>query len=622
MPRDALPYTVEFDRLKSKFDRRFRRASRHAHFWRILEKVGKRGGLARAGSRKKTVPAPRLTTEQQLEVLRLFPDGIGNRDQLPYTQEFDHLRSRFSQLTGTTLKKRDFWRALSRVGKRSRKPQPLFDTAPLGGLPADLVQLLELQNPWWSGKPLKPIPLFRRWACDEVMRRLQSTLTPIVAVRGPRQVGKTTVQEQLIEEMLRLKQIEPARIFRVQFDEVPSLGSFNQPVLALVRWYEKNILRGSLNASARSGEPAYLFFDEVQNLKAWDPQLKTLVDHASAKTLVTGSSALRIAGGQDSLAGRASVVQMGPLRLHEIAGMRQLGTLPPFRRDAQIEVWTDRAFWLDLLRHARQYQRVLKKSFDAFSELGGYPICHNGAEQRLNLSRRIVDTVIDRTFLHDLKAGPQGRRRDRGVLEETFKLICRYAGQPVSPRRIREEIAQVLGAGVRQKLVSDAIRFLASALLVHEIPPLEVLTKKQSHPCKLCLCDHFVREAWLQERIPIAPRELARANQAVSTIAGHIVESIIGCYLEGIQGLEVSWFPPRHGEPEIDFVLTIGMQRIPIEVKYRRGAVKPSDIEGIRSFCSQQKYNAPFGLLVTQEFAGVMDNTIIAIPAYVLLTVQ
>jgi len=541
---------------------------------------------------------------------------------LPYTQEFDHLRSRFSQLTGTTLKKREFWRVLSRVGKRSRKPQPLFDTAPLGGLPADLVQLLELQNPWWSGKPLKPIPLFRRWACDEVMRRLQSSLTPIVAVRGPRQVGKTTVQEQLIEEMLRLKQIEPARIFRVQFDEVPSLGSFNQPVLALVRWYEKNILRGSLNASARSGEPAYLFFDEVQNLKAWDPQLKTLVDHASAKTLVTGSSALRIAGGQDCLAGRASLIEMGPLRLHEIAGMRQLGALPPFGPHMQIDAWTERGFWLDLLKHGHKYGRVLKKSFHAFSELGGYPVCHNGAEQRSNLADVIVNTVIERTFLHDLKAGPQGRRRDRGVLEETFKLICRYAGQAVNPRRIRDEVAHVLGAGVREKLVSDAIRFLASALLIHEIPPLEALTKKQSHPCKLCLCDHFVREAWLQEKIPIAPKDLANANQAVSTLAGHIVESIIGFYLEGVPGLAVSWFPARHGEPEIDFVLTIGMYRIPIEVKYRRGAVKQSDVDGINSFCGQQKYNAPFGILVTQEFAGELDESVIAIPASVLLAVR
>ena len=92
----------------------------------------------------------------------------------------------------------------------------------------------------------------------------------------------------------------------------------------------------------------------------------------------------------------------------------------------------------------------------------------------------------------------------------------------------------MLGPGVRDKSVLDAIRFLANSLLVQEVPPLEALTKRQSHPAKLCLCDHFVREAWLQETVPIAPRMLASANQAVSTTAGHIMESVIGYYLKGI----------------------------------------------------------------------------------------
>src|SRR5438128_1574191 len=164
------------------------------------------------------------------------------------------------------------------------------------------------------------------------------------------------------------------------------------------------------------------------------------------------------------------------------------------------------------------------------------------------------------------------------------EVVCRYAGQAVRAQRIREEVEQVLGSGVRVKPIFDAIHFLASALLIHEVPPLEALTKKQAHPAKICLCDHFIREAWLQEKIPIAPSQLASANEAVSTLAGHIVESIVGFYFKGIAGLDVSWFPERYGEPEIDFVLTIGMRRIPVEVKYHR-RVKQKDLQGLQSFC-------------------------------------
>ena len=143
-------------------------------------------------------------------------------------RNFDNLHRQFSKLTHTTFDKREFWRVVSRIGKRSRKPKPIFQTAPLGGLPQDLVDFLELQNPWWSGKPAKPTERFRRWAFGEVMHRLAKDLTPVVAVRGPRQVGKTTIQEQLIEQLIKLQGVRPARIFRVQFDEVPSLG-FVQP---------------------------------------------------------------------------------------------------------------------------------------------------------------------------------------------------------------------------------------------------------------------------------------------------------------------------------------------------------------------------------------------------------
>ncbi len=620
--RDQLPYTDEFLRLKSKYERHLRQTVPDSAFWRLLTRVGKKGGLARDKSQRKTVSSPKLTTEQQLELLRLLPDGIGSRDQLPYTADFDALHRQFSRLTGTKLDKREFWRVLSRVAKRSRKPTPIFDAAPLGGLHPELVHFLELQNPWWSGKPAKPTERFRRWAFAPVVRRLEGNVAPIVAVPGPRQVGKTTIQEQAIEELLKLRGVNPARVFRVQFDDVPSLRSFRQPILALVRWFETNVVRGSINALAHRGEPVYLFFDEVQNLKAWAPQLKSLVDHMAAKTLVTGSSALRIAHGEDSLAGRISMLELGPLRLGEIAGVRQLGDLPPFQPTAQVEAWTRQEFWLDLTSYAKKHIRVLQKAFEAFSDVGGYPVCHKPGVERSELADQIARLVVERTLVHDLRAGPDGRRRDRRVLEETFRRVCRYAGQGVRARFIKDEVAQVLGPGVRDKSVLDAIRFLANSLLVQEVPPLEALTKRQSHPPKLCLCDHFVREAWLQEAVPIAPRMLASANQAVSTTAGHIMESVIGYYLKGIPGADVSWFPERQQEPEVDFVVTMGLQRLPIEIKYRRAHPGGADLAGLRSFCEQAKYNAPFGLVITQELSGRLDKNVIAVPAHAFLALR
>ena len=268
----ALPYSPEFDRLKGSYQRQVNRPVSDSEFWRILKEGREVAGRTRRPEAKGAIERALLVTrEQQLELHRLMPDGLGHRDQFPYTPALDDLLRRYSRLTKTRLTKHEFWRVLSQVSKKARKLQPLFDSAPLGGLSEDVVRLLERQNPWWRGEPQKPVPSFRRRVCGEVMRRLYSNATAIVAVRGPRQVGKTTVQEQLIEELLRLRHVSPARILRVQFDDVPTLGNFTDPILALVDWYEKNVLGVSLNTAAQKGEPAYLFFDEVQNLRTWAP---------------------------------------------------------------------------------------------------------------------------------------------------------------------------------------------------------------------------------------------------------------------------------------------------------------------------------------------------------------
>ena len=44
------------------------------------------------------------------------------------------------------------------------------------------------------------------------------------------------------------------------------------------------------------------------------------------------------------------------------------------------------------------------------------------------------------------------------------------------------------------------LKFLDSTLLLHLIEPLELRLKRQRGPMKLCLYDHALRAAWLQER--------------------------------------------------------------------------------------------------------------------------
>ena len=258
----------------------------------------------------------------------------------------------------------------------------------------------------------------------------------MVALRGPRRVGKTTIQEQLIDQLLNIEHVPASRIFRIQFDEAPSLGEFKRPVIVLVQWFEDHVLKESLNALANRGEPVYLFFDEVQYLPNWAAQLKALPrpTRALPRVFITGSSALRIGAGQSSLTGRASVLELGTLRLNEIAAVRGFGELPPFQPDARLEEWTRKDFWLELLVYAKKHAKVLKKAFESFSDVGGYPMCHQPGVDRSQLGGQIVEDVVRRTVRLDRRAGQGGKRQRPQIIEETYRQVCRYAGQHVSRR--------------------------------------------------------------------------------------------------------------------------------------------------------------------------------------------
>ena len=95
-------------------------------------------------------------------------------------------------------------------------------------LPEELVRNLTRQNPWWSGDALPQLPAYRRWPFGKLIARLDQPVAPISVVRGPRQIGKTTLQLQIIDALLK-RGVTPTRIFRVQFDDLPTLKGRSQP---------------------------------------------------------------------------------------------------------------------------------------------------------------------------------------------------------------------------------------------------------------------------------------------------------------------------------------------------------------------------------------------------------
>lgn len=495
-------------------------------------------------------------------------------------------------------------------------------------IPPELELSLRRMNPWWSGSPPPRLPSYRRHLVGQIRRRLEANLAPIVAVRGARQIGKTTSQLQVLRDLLQ-EGLAPTHVLRIQFDEIEGLEDVGKdPIIRIVDWYERTILGKSLNQAAHDGERTVLFFDEVQNLNKWAPQLKSLVDHSTTQIVVTGSSALRIVQGHDSLAGRLTTIEAGTLSLTEIAALRGISLGGPFLADNGLGPLKRIDFWNDLGAHGRKHADARALAFEHFSALGGYPIGHARPNVEWGqIADQLNENVIRRVIQHDLRVGERGRLRDFTLLEEVFRLICRYAGQCPSVAKLAEDARITLRgqqekAHLRDDRVRSYVRFLADSLLVRTIDPLELQLRRIRGTPKLCLVDHALRASWLQEVVPLSARGLAE-QPGLATVAGHLAESTVGAVLSTIIGLDIAYLPERAKTPEIDFMLTVGMERIPIEVKYQNTVDPIRDTKGLLDFIAQPGNRASFGVLVTRRDVDLaLDPRIVALPLSTLMLLR
>ena len=457
---------------------------------------------------------------------------------------------------------------------------------------------------------MRRLPETRRHLVGQIQRRFQMNLAPIIVVRGSRQVGKTTACEQVIADLLATG-IDPKRILRVQFDDINALSEYSEPILRVVEWYEGNILGQKLNAAAQRDEQAYLFFDEVQNLKNWAEQLKFLVDTTTTQLLVTGSSALRLERGRDSLAGRITTIEAGVLSLTEIGALRKMSPPAPYLPDNGLSILGKPAFWQGLKQHGELNKSFRDIAFGFFADVGAYPLAHIRPNVPWDaLADQLNETIVKRVIQHDLRLGEKGRKRDEPLLEEIFRICCRYAGQAPAIGKLATDMQTSLSANIGPARVRANLNFLAETLLIRLVNPLEIRLKKQRSNAKICLVDHALRASWLQERISLTEP----ANESEAMMAGYIAESTVGTVLSAITHLDIAWLPAKQKNQEVDFVMVLGNQRVPIEVKYRN-KVRQHDLQGIIEFLDRDINQASFGIVVTKSDETIIeDKRLICMP--------
>ncbi len=118
-------------------------------------------------------------------------------------------------------------------------------------LSSGLEVLIRNANPWWRGEALSGVPPFQRWPFGPVIDSLRAGMTPATVLRGPRQIGKTTLLAQIVQRLLA-DGVAPTQILRLQFDDVPELKKLSMPLIELVDMHLRPHLARRLAAGGHS----------------------------------------------------------------------------------------------------------------------------------------------------------------------------------------------------------------------------------------------------------------------------------------------------------------------------------------------------------------------------------
>ncbi len=232
-----------------------------------------------------------------------------------------------------------------------------------------------IQNPWWKGrshiKDDKHIINFSekkyQWH-SPVLDELEPIPGNIFSIRGPRQVGKTTLIKLMIQSLLE-KSIPENAIFYASCDALID----HIELLKLIRAYLEM-------AVSRNLDRTFIFLDEVSGIENWQKSVKLLVDSGELSgtcLVLTGSHTLDIKYGFERLPGRTGKhgrdFLLLPLTFGEFVSL--------VRPDVKAGFKSTRSLSLHEINHAANlalpYENDLRVLFDQYLEVGGFPLAIN-----------------------------------------------------------------------------------------------------------------------------------------------------------------------------------------------------------------------------------------------------
>lgn len=129
------------------------------------------------------------------------------------------------------------------------------------------LQLLTIQNPWWTDKTFKNDPILEsyneydmKWQSD-ILDKVDFSNDKIYSFQGPRGVGKTTIIKLLIKDLIDNKKVNPVNVFYYSCGNISTYEQLNELIKLFINWR-----RGR---DRNNQDRLYIIIDEITLIKEW-----------------------------------------------------------------------------------------------------------------------------------------------------------------------------------------------------------------------------------------------------------------------------------------------------------------------------------------------------------------
>jgi len=459
---------------------------------------------------------------------------------------------------------------------------------------SDLLSVLRQYNPWWRDGRTQELPDWRRAVFHEVFSWMSAPPAHrAILLTGARQVGKTTLLLQTIQELLR-QGVPPTKILYATLDH-PLLRTVALDTL-LQLWREVEPSEGGVE---------YVFLDEIQYALDWQVWLKHQADFQKHRRIaVTGSATPLATESQESGVGRWHTIRLSTLSFYEYLQIKKVAvppTIQPLRSLAELFDWPQQQFVA-----VGSDARSLAGHFHEYLLRGGYPqtaLIESIPQAQRLLREDIVDKVLkrDMTMLFGVRRVLE--------LEQTFLYLCLHDGGILNMPDLCKNLE------VKKATANNFITLLESAHLIHRLQPFGYGKEVLRGRFKIYLSDAAIAPSVLLKGKALLEDAVALGAAAETAFFNHLFARYFR------QNVSFSYWHGKKDE-EVDIIASVEARFVPFEIKYRSQATNRNDLKGIRQFCDERGVDRgyvitkdlfDFGLMPLSD--GDSKTTLLKIPA-------